>query len=617
MEYLKYFDFFNVKFYFYIGGQPSNNSKFGGIMNILFFISCIIAILLFSMDDIKRLNPITSKSEIPGAEIRIVNLHTSKIWIPWRMVTYKEKFIDHRGILFPIINLIEGHWNDTFGMDLKNHILNYKLCNETSMVNKTEEYKIDVPLNELFCIDYDDIPWGGSWLGNILYYIEINLYLCKDGIDFNASDPKCTKIPDLFKHKNTSWLFEFYFPIVQFQPTNFNIPITVTYKSYYYRISAYTNKVERLYIHENILSDDKNIFGTNNKNSSYWGVDNNLYGDTYFMSYEKDSLFKGTSSRLYSLSIYMDQGYIYYTRKYKKILSIISDIFPALNLLFYLFKRITKRVKLTLAKKSCAEILFENTQYKNHAKIINYKKRIFNEEFQKNQKEAFITYKNQNENNMKFVEPNNNINNNNMNNNLKKKLNNQNSISKELINSGEKLSSFLIINNNENNQNKTKIKEANYFELLNKNHFKRKSAIENKKNYFSLDLSKFEKQNNTIKIDPKYLEQKDLFPLYYYFLDIFIEKLVKPKTCCFIDKKYLIIYNFLGQMFDISSHILLFKHFNILKNLFLNEISDGKKNFNIFNNNKKININDDKLMAEVNKDLKTRTCDIFTKTIII
>ena len=70
-------------------------------------------------------------------------------------------------------------------------------------------------------------------------------------------------------------------------------------------------------------------------------------------------------------------------------------------------------------------------------------------------------------------------------------------------------------------------------------------------------------------------------------------------------------------MFDISSHILLFKHFNILKNLFLNEISDGKKNFNIFNNNKKININDDKLMAEVNKDLKTRTCDIFTKTIII
>ena len=121
MEYLKYFDFFNVKFYFYIGGQPSNNSKFGGIMNILFFISCIVIYLLFSMDDVKRLNPITSKSEIPGAEIKIVNFHSSKIWIPWRMVTYEGKFIDHRGILFPEVSLIEGHWNDTFGMNLKNH----------------------------------------------------------------------------------------------------------------------------------------------------------------------------------------------------------------------------------------------------------------------------------------------------------------------------------------------------------------------------------------------------------------------------------------------------------------------------------------------------------------
>ena len=72
----------------------------------------------------------------------------------------------------------------------------------------------------------------------------------------------------------------------------------------------------------------------------------------------------------------------------------------------------------------------------------------------------------------------------------------------------------------------------------------------------------------------------------------------------------------MGQIFDISSHILLFKHFNILKNLFLNELSDGKKDLIFFYNNKKININDDKLMTEVNKDLKTQTCDIFTKTLL-
>ena len=252
MRYLKYCDFFDVKFHFYIGGHPTNNSIFGGIMNILFFFSCILTFIIFSLNDLKKLNPITTKSEIPGGEIRTVNLHNSKIWIPWRMVTYEEKFIDHRGILHPIVSLWEGRWNKSFGMDLTNRTLSYKLCNETSMANKSEEYKIDVPLDELFCIEEDDIPWGGSWYGDILYYIEVNLFLCEGGIHFNASDPRCTKMSDLLKQRNTSWLFEFYYPVVQFQPTNYNIPMAVIYRSYYYRLSTYANKVERIYIYKKI-----------------------------------------------------------------------------------------------------------------------------------------------------------------------------------------------------------------------------------------------------------------------------------------------------------------------------------------------------------------------------
>ena len=175
------------------------------------------------------------------------------------------------------MSLIEGRWNDTFGMDLTYRTLSYKLCNETSMANKTDEYQIDVPLNELFCIEEDNIPWGGSWYGDILYYVEVNLFLCKEGIHFNASDPRCTKMTDLSKHRNTSWLFEFYYPVVQFQPTNFVVPMAVIYRSYYYRLSTYANKVERVYIQENILSDDKNLLNTKTLNTSYWGMTNIPY----------------------------------------------------------------------------------------------------------------------------------------------------------------------------------------------------------------------------------------------------------------------------------------------------------------------------------------------------
>ena len=70
--------------------------------------------------------------------------------------------MDHRGLLY----FVEGKRNNLTGMDLKYSLLHYKICNETSMINKSINYKIDVPLNELFCIDENDIKFGGSWNGN-------------------------------------------------------------------------------------------------------------------------------------------------------------------------------------------------------------------------------------------------------------------------------------------------------------------------------------------------------------------------------------------------------------------------------------------------------------------
>ena len=86
-------------------------------MTILCLLGCVLTALILSLDDLKKLNPKTTKSEVPGGEFRVVNLEESKIWIPWRLITYEEKFIDHRGILYPMVSLIEGALNDEIGMD--------------------------------------------------------------------------------------------------------------------------------------------------------------------------------------------------------------------------------------------------------------------------------------------------------------------------------------------------------------------------------------------------------------------------------------------------------------------------------------------------------------------
>ena len=616
MKFLRYCDFFDVKFHFYIGGQPTNNTIFGGIMNILFLISCLLTFLIFSLDDIQRLNPITTKSEIPGGEMRVANLHNSKLWVPWRMVTYEEKFVDHRGILHPIVSLIEGRWNNSFGMDLKYRTLSYKLCNETSMANKTEEYQIDVPLNELFCIEEDDIPWGGSWYGDILYYVEVNLFLCEEGINFNESDPRCTKMTDLLQHRNTSWLFEFYYPVVQFQPTNFNVPMAVIYRSYYYRLSSYANKVERVYIQEHILSDDKNLISGSTHNSSYWGY-TNIYGDSYFMPDGIDPLVKSISSRLYSLVIYMDQGIIYYSRSYKKVFAILSDVFPILNFLLLVFKKFTRIVKLTFAKKYTSELLFENVQsYQKWDKklILNgnnkkIKKKEINDilsiNIRRNSRQNDSLNQNYHTNVLHY------------NANSRKLSDQKNSISKEYNNTAEKIPSFLLLNKNDNTQSRAHLNDVNLLGILNMKQLKRKNTvIGGKRNDISLGMDyPLESECNKISRSGKTKKSSSLFPTYYYFMDIFIDKLIKPRSFCCLDKKYFIVYNFMGQIYDITSHILLIKNFNIFKNIFFNELNAGKK-FNSFTIDKKININDENLMKEINDDLNEQTCDIFTKTLL-
>ena len=307
-------------------------------MNFLYMILCILILIIYGHDDLYRLTPITTKSEIPDSERKLVNMNDEKIYIPFRIVNYENQFVDHRGILYIIPYLIEGRFNSEIGMDLKYTLLNYKLCNETSIVNMPEMYKIDVPLNQLFCIEKDNMFLGGNWNDIFLNYIEINLYLCDEGIAFNSSDYRCSKIDNYLKKLNSSLLFDFYFPIVQFQPKNLKNPVEIIYRNYYYRCSTYSYKIEKLYIREHVLSDDRSIFKSNYKNNSFWGK-STLYSDDYYLPTDFDPISDNSNtSRIYALNIYMDDGFVYYTRTFKKLFIIIADFFPIFRVLLFLMK---------------------------------------------------------------------------------------------------------------------------------------------------------------------------------------------------------------------------------------------------------------------------------------
>lgn len=605
---MQYLDLFGNKITFYNEKMPKLYTVTGGVFSIVSILVCIIIFISFSLQDLKRKIPITTMSSIPSVGYKNIKFGKEKIWIPWRVIDYNNKFINHSGILYPIIYYYTGI-KDTITKDfnLTSKMINYKLCSETSMAIKSNIYQISVPLDEIFCIDMDDLDVGGSWLSEFINYVEFDLYLCQDGIDYDENNTKCATYQKISNYigEDNSLDFALYYPVVQFQPTNKTNPVIVIYRQYFYHFSKFSNKIERLFLQENVLTDDSGWILTKESNSSYWGL-NNLQADNYFTGSEKDLMNEGSSSRVYSFNIYLEPGIIHYKRYYKKFHNVLSDFFPLAYIIFLIMKNITKLFKKAEINKKMVELLFEKLKEKPN---------IFEENLQK------LRISNRNSYNIKPKPLRFSLNSliNYKNDNIGKKRHNF-SID-DLSGVKEKLkvhhSSFALnkdlSNNNDNsnnsgNKNNTPQKKANskFFKqykrslinttnqhLISKEKFKREMNFirlkEDYKNYSNRNLNIY---NQPIQYKREFIKEK-MFPYKYYLCSAFIRNLDISHKHYFVSSRFAKIYIFLCQLIDITTYLSLQREFNALKSIF------NDKSLNIIEKNKKININSNTFIKEI------------------
>ena len=93
-----------------------------------------------------------------------------------------------------------------------------------------------------------------------------------------------------------------------------------------------------------------------------------------------------------------------------------------------------------------------------------------------------------------------------------------------------------------------------------------------KKKYYS--LHNYENQNNNILSNNKpktHYIKKTLFPYRYYLYSIFYKNVDTSKKPFFFTKKFTIVYNFICQLFDISSYLILQREFQTMKNTIIEE----------------------------------------------
>ena len=106
---------------------------------------------------------------------------------------------------------------------------------------------------------------------------------------------------------------------------------------------------------------------------------------------------------------------------------------------------------------------------------------------------------------------------------------------------------------------------------------------------------------------------KYIFPYYYFFLDFIFDKLLHPEKFLCLPKTYFIVYNYMCQIYDISSHIKLFKQVNVLKKMiFENKKYENEDEIKLIRKSQKINIRHSKSIEQLGKDLKEGSSVIFS-----
>ena len=522
---LKICDLYGTRFHWYIGYKPKHYTYYGGIFSISSLIIYILLLVILGMDDFERAHPIISEAAIPPKGYKNIKFGEKKLYIPWRVVDYDEKPLDIKGILYPKIFYFTSKYNSKTGkMDTNYTLINYKLCNETSMKYLGKEFLIDINLGELYCIDMEDLEMGGSFNAEFINYIRLDIYLCQNGIKYNETNDKCTSM-DKFQElhgKDNAWFFEVFYPKVQFQPNEVGIPILILYQSYYYIFGRYSNKLDRLYLQEHVFEDDKGWIFNYPKNYSYWGT-YSIGGENYFRG-ENDILKYGSNSRLYSLKIYLNLGISFYTRKYKKLYEIFSEIFLVIKAITAIFTYLSEEMNDIYSAKKINELIIDtDNKHKNFNKMIKQKIDFFN---------------------------------------------------------GAKTPTFINFKNNRNSFNISEIQlEKRIFYKKNKKDSKPNglddSANLDLKNILNNTINCHSHRNQNIKrksMTSSNISEKLKYPMIYYLkINILMKLNLKQKFNKYLPANFMKSFTIYRHLIDISSYINLYKQFEILKKLILNQ----------------------------------------------
>ncbi len=359
----KTIDIFGITFNFTTLGKEKFKTNLGSLMTIICVVTIGVFTFLFGQNFYYRENPsVINQIVVPDNYSEPFNITTNNLFFAWRVTRLpsQETNYNYTGTFFPMLGYI--HYDNINNKNIRTEILESVPCSTPDVFDK--EFAKSYNPETWMCINWkkynNELKLGGGFDGKEAGYFFFRLSSCADPIYTNTSisSGRCKEIDALKSELGKAVYVHFVYPEYNFSPENYDKPLKRIYKNYFYRLDFYLRKLERLFIEEVKLSDDRGwIF--EDKNVTKLNSAKEKQTDLYFFK-DEDYGKPGMNSAIYAMVIYATKPYTYITRSYMKIqdLAAIVGGFAKSILLFGML--ISKFFGVYMRNEMFYNVLFDN-----------------------------------------------------------------------------------------------------------------------------------------------------------------------------------------------------------------------------------------------------------------
>ena len=261
-------DFLGTKPCFTVNGYKNYKTYFGSLMSIITSLFVSYFFLYFSVQIITHKNPklITSvyNDEIPPK----INIKKKNFAFAFGLQTLDyDNFIDESIYTVEIIKSIVTLNED--GSNNENQIIiNKTRCNKSEF-NLIPDYFKGIPIENLYCIDTEEITLGGEHKTYEWIYYTIKFLMCKNSTENNNS---CYSMDVINKFLDGGYLGIFMSDI-NIMPMNYSYPIHLYGKNLFTTFSIRHYVDCWLYMKRIFIKTDKGLFFNNFKEDIYYAFD--------------------------------------------------------------------------------------------------------------------------------------------------------------------------------------------------------------------------------------------------------------------------------------------------------------------------------------------------------